>query len=195
MLFKVTSTSGLKDNHSLRLVFKSLQTFSSLGFKIITKNPRNKKRKPDKKSSLKRLEFIPRSLTKKMPFKNSFSDLSWRHGLFCSLAMPHQLIIISKLAFTHVSYLIFQVDPVSFRYIKFLSLFTIILILLCSWSFFFYVPYCIQHCFIYRPSDSTVSEDAGIEPRTVATSSLAVRLPNHSARSHPHSARSHPPLG
>jgi hypothetical protein len=30
--------------------------------------------------------------------------------------------------------------------------------------------YVIQHCFICRPSDSTVSEDAGIEPRTVATS-------------------------
>ncbi len=27
----------------------------------------------------------------------------------------------------------------------------------------------IQHCLICRPSDSTVSEDAGIEPRTVAT--------------------------
>jgi hypothetical protein len=26
----------------------------------------------------------------------------------------------------------------------------------------------IQHCFICRPSDSTVSTDAGIEPRTVA---------------------------
>jgi hypothetical protein len=34
--------------------------------------------------------------------------------------------------------------------------------------------YCIQHCFIRRPSDSTVSEDARIEPRTVATSALAV---------------------
>ncbi len=29
--------------------------------------------------------------------------------------------------------------------------------------------YCIQHCFIGHPSDSTVSEDAWIEPRTVAT--------------------------
>ncbi len=29
--------------------------------------------------------------------------------------------------------------------------------------------YDIQHCFICRPSASTVSEDAGIEPRTVAT--------------------------
>jgi len=26
-----------------------------------------------------------------------------------------------------------------------------------------------QHCFIWRPSGSTVSQDAGIEPRTVAT--------------------------
>jgi hypothetical protein len=30
--------------------------------------------------------------------------------------------------------------------------------------------YCIQPCIICRPSDSTVSEDAGIEHRTVATS-------------------------
>jgi hypothetical protein len=29
------------------------------------------------------------------------------------------------------------------------------------------------------------SEDAGIEPRTVATSAMAVRRSNHSARSHP----------
>ncbi len=35
--------------------------------------------------------------------------------------------------------------------------------------FFFYTIFIIQHCFICRPSDSTVSEDAGIEPRTVAT--------------------------
>ncbi len=33
----------------------------------------------------------------------------------------------------------------------------------------------IQHCIICRPSVSTVSEDAGIEPRTVATTSLAVK--------------------
>ncbi len=30
--------------------------------------------------------------------------------------------------------------------------------------------YVIQHCFICRPSDSTVSDDAGIKPRTIATS-------------------------
>ncbi len=41
----------------------------------------------------------------------------------------------------------------------------------------------IQHCFICRPSDSTVSEDAGIKPRTVATLALAVKHSNHSARS------------
>ncbi len=39
--------------------------------------------------------------------------------------------------------------------------------------------YFIQHCCICRPSDSTVSEDAGIEPRTVATSALAVRRSIH----------------
>ncbi len=67
-----------------------------------------------------------------------------------------------------------------------------------SWIFFSMV--CIQHCFICRPSDSAVSEDAGIEPRTVATSALAVRRSKHSSRSlpqlgyrsHPQSARSHP---
>ncbi len=36
---------------------------------------------------------------------------------------------------------------------------------------------CIQHCFICRPS--IVSEDVGIEPRTVATSALALRRSNH----------------
>jgi hypothetical protein len=40
--------------------------------------------------------------------------------------------------------------------------------------------YFIQHCFICHSSDSTVSEDAGIEPRTVGTSTLAVRCSNHS---------------
>ncbi len=56
----------------------------------------------------------------------------------------------------------------------------------------FFFIYDIQRCFICRPSDSTVSEDAVIEPRTVATTASAVRRSNHSARSHPHSARSHP---
>jgi hypothetical protein len=46
----------------------------------------------------------------------------------------------------------------------------------------------IQHCFIRRRSDSTVSEDARIEPKTVVTTALDVRRSNHSARSqqHPH---------
>jgi hypothetical protein len=34
--------------------------------------------------------------------------------------------------------------------------------------------YFVQHCFICRLSDITVWEDAGIEPRTVATFALAV---------------------
>ncbi len=52
-------------------------------------------------------------------------------------------------------------------------------------DFFYFFPYYIQHCFICRPSDSTVPTDAGIEPRTVATGALAVRRSNHYARSHP----------
>ncbi len=48
-----------------------------------------------------------------------------------------------------------------------------------------FLQYFIQHCFIYRPSDSTASEDgAGIAPRIVATSALAVRRSNHWTRSH-----------
>ncbi len=42
-----------------------------------------------------------------------------------------------------------------------------------------------RHCFICRPSHSTVSEDAGIESRTAATSALAVRRSSHSATSYP----------
>jgi hypothetical protein len=38
-------------------------------------------------------------------------------------------------------------------------------------GFFLFCSYNIQHCFICRPSDSTVPTDAGIEPRTVATCS------------------------
>ncbi len=45
--------------------------------------------------------------------------------------------------------------------------------------------YCIQHCFICLPSDSTVSEDAGIDPRIVATSALVGnQMLYHSAGSH-----------
>ncbi len=39
-----------------------------------------------------------------------------------------------------------------------------------------FFSYYIQHCFICRPSDSTVPADAGIEPRTVATSLVVRRL-------------------
>jgi hypothetical protein len=48
-------------------------------------------------------------------------------------------------------------------------------------GFYHFFMYDIQHCFICRPSDSTVSEDAGIGPRTVATTALTVRRSNHSA--------------
>ncbi len=36
-----------------------------------------------------------------------------------------------------------------------------------------HIKYFIQHWFICRPSDSTVSEDVGIEPRTVTTLTVA----------------------
>jgi hypothetical protein len=55
----------------------------------------------------------------------------------------------------------------------------------------------IQRYFICCPSDSTVSEDSGFDPRTVATLALAVRRSNHSAKSSdliPNSARSHTPV-
>ncbi len=53
--------------------------------------------------------------------------------------------------------------------------------------------YDIQHCFICRPSDSTVPEDAEIEPRTVVTRyGIGCQVSNHSPGSHPLSARSHP---
>ncbi len=45
------------------------------------------------------------------------------------------------------------------------------------WPAYFYVDiiFFIQHCFACRPSDFTVLEDAGTEPRTVATFALADR--------------------
>jgi hypothetical protein len=52
---------------------------------------------------------------------------------------------------------------------------------------FFLFMYVIQSCFICGPSDSTVSEDAGIEPRTVATFALTARCATNFARSHPQS--------
>jgi hypothetical protein len=46
-------------------------------------------------------------------------------------------------------------------------------------EFFIFSSYYIQHCFICRPSDSTVPTYAGTEPKTVATCALAVRRSNH----------------
>ncbi len=41
---------------------------------------------------------------------------------------------------------------------------------------FFLSMYDIQHCFICRPSDSTVSEDAGIEPLGQISSTVRLDL-------------------
>jgi hypothetical protein len=46
-------------------------------------------------------------------------------------------------------------------------------------NLFFIFMYVIQHCFICRPSDSAVSEDAGIEPRIFATLALTAGRFNH----------------
>ncbi len=51
--------------------------------------------------------------------------------------------------------------------------------------FYLILLYFVLHCFICRPSDSTVLEDAGIEHRTAAILSLTFRRSKHSARSRP----------
>jgi hypothetical protein len=58
--------------------------------------------------------------------------------------------------------------------------------------FLIFSSYYIQHCFVYRLSDSTVPPDAGIVPRTVATGALAlaVRRSNHLVISHPQNGSS-----
>ncbi len=43
----------------------------------------------------------------------------------------------------------------------------------------FFCKYVIQHCFICRPSNSTVSEEAGIKPRIVAALTLTAKRSNH----------------
>jgi hypothetical protein len=43
----------------------------------------------------------------------------------------------------------------------------------------------VRHCFICSPSNSNLSEDAGIELRIVTTLALAVSCSNHLARSNP----------
>ncbi len=70
-------------------------------------------------------------------------------------------------------------------------------IILLTFLYFFYpflasfLNILFDTLFLHRPSDSTLSEDAGIEPRTVETLALTVRHSDLSARSHPHSARSY----
>jgi hypothetical protein len=55
----------------------------------------------------------------------------------------------------------------AYSYSKFDAFSSTGILLNIFWGDFF--SYNIQHCFICRPSDSTVPTDAGIEPRTVAT--------------------------
>ncbi len=77
---------------------------------------------------------------------------------------------------------------------------TLCLIPFHIFNIFFLFMYGIkQHCLICRPSDSTVSEDAGTEPKTLRlwhwqpdAPATRLHLIYHSARPHPQSARSHP---
>ncbi len=49
----------------------------------------------------------------------------------------------------------------------------------CIFNFYFlayFIQHVTRHCFICQPSDSAVSEDAGIEPRNVATHTRTNRL-------------------
>ncbi len=82
------------------------------------------------------------------------------------LATSH--LAVTKTVTIHTAHCIMSVD---LRVIYFF--FNIFL------GIFLFFSYYIQHCFICRPSDSTVPMDAGIEPRTVATGALAVRRSNH----------------
>ncbi len=53
----------------------------------------------------------------------------------------------------------------------------------------FIYSFCVRYSTLLHlppPSDSTVSEDAGIESRTFANLALKARRSSHSARSHPH---------
>jgi hypothetical protein len=52
----------------------------------------------------------------------------------------------------------------------------------------YFLSYFVQNCFICRPSDSSVSEDAGIEYWAIEKFALGS---NHSVRSHSQSVRSH----
>ncbi len=72
-------------------------------------------------------------------------------------------------------------DPLSFSTFVFYSF------LICFWNLHFF-QLLFQHCFICRPSDSTVSENA-----VFWISGLYATLAL--ARSHPHSTRCHPQLG
>jgi len=71
-------------------------------------------------------------------------------------------------------YFIFLLFPLSFFYLK------------EGFFRFFFSMYVIQHCFICRPLNSTVSGDAGIDPKIVETLALAARRFSNLAQSPEH---------
>ncbi len=105
-----------------------------------------------------------------------------------------------------ISSILFAIIILQLLVIKDLFLGLVFLMLFITGIFF--KEHFLQHYSICRPSDSTVSEDARIEPRLFGDSCdfgivcwrsnharpdlIHTRSHPHSARSHPHSARSHP---
>ncbi len=67
--------------------------------------------------------------------------------------------------------------------LNFFSLFLLMISKIQKGNFFFFFFKYVYSTLLHL--DSTVSEDAGIESRTVATLALTARRSNYSARSHP----------
>jgi hypothetical protein len=101
---------------------------------------------------------------------------TWRDSLLGVLLSLPVFTVLKKVTFPMYEY---TGSKICLFVLQFGSMF-----FLCG-GFFGFLMFFIQHCLICRASDSTVSEDAGTEPRIVATLALAVRRSNHSAGSHP----------
>jgi hypothetical protein len=86
-------------------------------------------------------------------------EIRWKHELLY-MYVAVRLVLVLR-AFTKIIEIINNHNQVD--------------VILTGGFFGFLCMYFIQDCFIFRPSDSTVSEDAGIKSRTVETSALAVR--------------------
>ncbi len=117
------------------------------------------------------------------------SYLSWKHLLFSGTQHNiYRTVLWTEGSLTFI--LCFCKNPCDKDWENFFLLFAKSLRMthILSINFFlrgiFWIFHIIQNCFICRLSDSTPSEDSGIEPRTVATLVLTPRRSNYSPRSH-----------